>query len=393
MDFYLFLYELKLYLTMKGFVLGLALFSCLVVSVGAKDGKVRTSSMKCEIKGKLNHDTKTNMAYLLQVNGVEFETVDSAAVKDGKFVLSANMDAVPKVGYVVFKDLKTIEPTRVFLDADVLTLEQSKDNGEIVIKGSETNEAYDKLNQETAEMRNVMADAVKKYRNSKLTQEEFDRVEKVYNEAEKKMKNIVLRYIKDNSDNILGFTLLSDNYYNIGGPVVEQYLRQLPEMFRNDAVYKKMARFVEDDKKCLPGNEYNDVEQKTPEGETKKLSDFVKEGKLTIIDFWASWCAPCRAEMPNMVKIYEDFRNDGVEIVGISLDKDEAAWKKGIQDMNMTWPQLSDLKFWQSKAAEVYGVRSIPMTVIVAPNGRIIQKNVRGKELYDVAAAWAKKLR
>ena len=80
-----------------------------------------------------------------------------------------------------------------------------------------------------------------------------------------------------------------------------------------------------------------------------------------------------------------------MKIVGVSLDKDEAAWKKGIQDLGMTWPQLSDLKFWQSKAAEVYGVRSIPMTVIIDPSGFILQKKLRGEELYKIVEAWVKK--
>ena len=177
------------------------------------------------------------------------------------------------------------------------------------------------------------------------------------------------------------------------GALVEQYLKKLPVVFKEEAQYKRIERYVENDKKCLPGTDYHDITLKTPEGETKKLSDYIKEGKYTILDFWASWCGPCRAEMPNMVKIYKEFNTYGIEIIGISLDKDEAAWKKAIKDMDMTWPQLSDLKFWQSEAVKTYGVQAIPMTVTIGPNGRILRKNLRGEKLYDEVATWAEKLK
>ena len=109
-----------------------------------------------------------------------------------------------------------------------------------------------------------------------------------------------------------------------------------------------------------------------------KLSDFIAKNKYTLIDFWASWCGPCRAEMPNVVAAYKKYQSKGFGIVGVSLDRDAEAWKKAIKDLNITWPQMSDLKAWDCEGAKLYGVRSIPATVLVDQEGTIIARNLRG---------------
>ncbi len=355
---------------------------------GAND-KVHTSSMKCEITGKLKHDINSDMVYLSKLSHRQFVVTDSAKVKNGNFVLETDAGAIPSVRYLSLKGIDT--PIKIFIDSENLVVRQSDDG--FVVKGSEANEAYNAMQEESKPIRETQLNAYKRWKDKSLSMEARKQAEQDLYKAVDDAQAIVVKYLKENQKNILGFDILSNNYHSLEAPVVEQYMINLPEIYRQEESYKRMAAFVENDKKCLPGYDYHDVELKTPEGETKKLSDYIKEGQFTIIDFWASWCGPCRAEMPNMVKIYKDFNNSGVEIIGVSLDKDETAWKKGIKDLNMTWPQLSDLKFWQSKAAEAYGVQSIPMTVIIAPNGRILKKNLRGEQLYNEVASWAKKLK
>ena len=116
-------------------------------------------------------------------------------------------------------------------------------------------------------------------------------------------------------------------------------------------------------------------------GVSVSLSDF--RGKYVLLDFWASWCPPCRAEMPNLVKAYKDYKDKGFDIIGISLDSKADAWAKGVKDLNITWTQLSDLKGWQNSGAALYGVNSIPHTVLVDKDGTIIAKNLHGQELED----------
>ncbi len=125
--------------------------------------------------------------------------------------------------------------------------------------------------------------------------------------------------------------------------------------------------------------------QNDPDGNPVALESF--RGKYLLIDFWASWCQPCRLENPNLVANYAKYRARGFEIFGVSLDRDRAAWLKGIADDNLTWPQVSDLQFWNNEASRLYGVNSIPANFLLdPPDGIIIAKGLRGKQLEDKLA-------
>jgi peroxiredoxin len=122
-----------------------------------------------------------------------------------------------------------------------------------------------------------------------------------------------------------------------------------------------------------------DITLNTPEGEPLSLSSL--KGKYVLIDFWASWCRPCRRENPNVVKVYNQYKDKGFEILGVSLDKNASSWNNAIAADGLTWKHVSDLKGWQSSAASLYSVSSIPQTILLDKDGKIIAKNLRGAEL------------
>lgn len=134
------------------------------------------------------------------------------------------------------------------------------------------------------------------------------------------------------------------------------------------------------------GNYAPDFDGKTPQGKLLALSDI--KAKVTIIDFWASWCGPCRRENPNVVKMYNEYHEKGLEIIGVSLDKagQENRWKQAIAKDKLTWPQVSNLQGWKDPIAVQYGIRSIPATYVLDENGKIIAKNLRGKALENKIA-------
>ena len=123
-----------------------------------------------------------------------------------------------------------------------------------------------------------------------------------------------------------------------------------------------------------------DIVLPSPDGDVLKLSDL--KGKVVLIDFWASWCGPCRRENPNVVRLYDKYNAKGFEIFSVSLDKDKNAWIKAIKDDKLRWSNhVSDLKYWSSDAAKLYDISSIPSTILLDKDGRIIAKNLRGREL------------
>ena len=130
----------------------------------------------------------------------------------------------------------------------------------------------------------------------------------------------------------------------------------------------------------FPGMEAPEISMKDTEGNIRRLSDL--RGKVVMIDFWASWCGPCRRENPNVVKLYKKYHDKGFEIYSVSLDKDKSAWLKAIKDDGLAWPNhVSDLNGWTSSGGKTYGIMSVPSTVLVDRDGKIIARNLRGSEL------------
>ncbi len=129
--------------------------------------------------------------------------------------------------------------------------------------------------------------------------------------------------------------------------------------------------------------QYADFSLPSLDGKMVKLSEVVAKNKITMIDFWASWCGPCRGEMPNVVEAYKKFHGKGLEIVGVSLDERKEDWADAVKEMGMTWLQLSDLKGWECSAARLYHVQGIPACLLINQKGEIVGNDLRGEELHN----------
>lgn len=161
----------------------------------------------------------------------------------------------------------------------------------------------------------------------------------------------------------------------------DQVARMEQQLAAMKAQEEQMARL---DNLIPVGSEAPDFTQPTPDGRQLSLSSL--RGKVVLIDFWASWCKPCRMEMPNVKRVYDQYKGKGFEILGVSLDREKGAWTQAIAQDGLPWKHVSDLAFWNNAAAQQYGVSSIPYTVLVDKDGKVLGKNLRGPALEEKLA-------
>ena len=171
------------------------------------------------------------------------------------------------------------------------------------------------------------------------------------------------------------------NYLDKEGdfPFLDSLATRLKKDIPESKYVKDFTQGVDAMRATVVGQIAPEISLPNPEGEVKKLSDL--RGNIVMIDFWAAWCGPCRRENPNVVKVYEKYKDKGFEIYGVSLDRKKEDWVKAIEKDNLTWTQVSDLSYFNSEAARAYSVNAIPATVLLDKEGRIIARNLRGEAL------------
>ncbi|MGV3765594.1 MAG: redoxin domain-containing protein [Chitinophagaceae bacterium] len=191
---------------------------------------------------------------------------------------------------------------------------------------------------------------------------------------------IARNWVKKNpSSEINAFVLYMYLRRKMDNTALQTALNELPAAAKASVIAQKMQHSLDMAKKLQVGNPALDFTQNDPDGKPVSLRDF--RGKYVLIDFWASWCGPCRAENPNVVAAYNKYKNKNFTILGISLDKDRAKWLEAVEKDGLTWPHVSDLQYWSNAVAKQYDVSAIPANYLIDPNGNIVAKNLRGEHL------------
>ncbi|WP_417887977.1 redoxin domain-containing protein [Zunongwangia sp.] len=188
-----------------------------------------------------------------------------------------------------------------------------------------------------------------------------------------------IKFVEKNPNSVLSAYLLSTYTTTWGKKETKELFENFSEENKNSEYGNKISRYIELNIDPKIGDQYVDFEMKDINGKIKKLSDL--RAKVILLEFWASWCVPCRMENPLLVKTYEEFNPKGFEVFAVSLDEDINSWKKAVEKDNLDWIQVSDLEGDENKASLIYGINSIPDSFLIDENGRIIARNLRGNKL------------
>lgn len=206
--------------------------------------------------------------------------------------------------------------------------------------------------------------------------------EKKIDDIKKDLATILFNYIKSNISNGIGEFLFITQYSILSPSQQKDLYKQL----NDDAKEYKSINIIAtnngwSNNSLSEGDIFEGIDLMTLNGKTENIANYIGKGKVVLIDFWATWCGPCRKEMPNIVSLYNKYKDRGFEIIGISLDNDEDSWKNGVANLNMTWPQFSDLGGWKGKAATSYQINRIPQTFLLDRDGTIVAVDLREESL------------
>ena len=370
-----------LYTTSKNSILDMKKYlslaaSLLMVACSQKPG--------FEIQGTVA-DSQADGKQVYLVKYGEEAPIDSAVVTNGAFTFQGEQ-ATPTlcVLYVGDQEMRRVSAGENAPYTAIFTLENARLQAVLneeapAVSGTPENDAFKTLQDRVKGIRakaEPLTDQLKSA-DEAVKEAAMEQYEAIEAEASQALK----AYIEANCDKQVAAKVFSDARYDLSDEDQEAILAKANDTFKAVRGIDKMIEHLNILKNSAVGKMFIDFEMADAEGKMHKLSEFVGNGKVVLIDFWASWCPPCRADMPNLVAAYKQYKSKGFEIVGISLDSKADAWAKGVQDLGITWTQLSDLQGWKNAGAALYGVNSIPHTILVDKDGTILCKKLHGKEI------------
>lgn len=338
---------------------------------------------KYTIDGTVDGEQSGNVFLVRYSEGV-MDTLAKAPLADGKFSLTGNVKELTDA-YIMVEGKRGGTPIFVENAAYKATLNLS-DPTKTKIEGTETQALANQFFAIGNEARQGQSKLYKEYsaaaqeKNEEKMKEIEENFNKITEEAEAKENELT----KANADTYVAAYMLASKMGGLDAEVLSEKYELLGANAKATAPGKKIAERIQKLAAVAVGQVAPDFTLNTPEG--KPLSMHSIKGKVKLIDFWASWCGPCRGENPNVVKVYEEYHPKGLEILSVSLDSDKDAWLKAIEDDHLSWNHVSDLKGWQCEAAQLYAVNGIPHLIVLDENNVIVAKNLRGEELKNKIA-------
>lgn len=343
------------------------------------------------IQGQLGAMKAPAKAYLRYGSGTSVK-LDSTTIQNGKFEFKGSIDSPIKGTLLVDKRGTGLSKTRpapaisLYLESGTVTVSSPDSLKNALVSGTPLNDDNQKLDVALKPSRDKMDALMQEYRAAtpeQRSKKEFsDALDKRYEAIEAEQKIVYSQFIKSMPKSLVALDALK----SFGGYApeygeVKPVFDGLSDGVKNSKAGQEYAATLNRIKATSVGELAPDFTQADTLGKAVSLHDF--KGRYVLVDFWASWCGPCRAENPNVVKNYNEYKGKNFTVLGVSLDRPNAkdAWLRAIHKDNLTWTHVSDLKFWDNEVAKQYGIRAIPQNFLIGPDGKIVAKNVRGEEL------------
>ena len=309
------------------------------------------------------------------------ETIDSTTVANGKFAFNGTADKDALLAVTV----KNSGWSTPFFNDGTPVIINVNDS---TLKGSPQNERLTKYDLEGEALSKPFKDKV-----SKMSKEEIeanaDELMAEMVKAQNAQTELANKIFQEERNSLIPLAFAEIYFIDNGVDAYDELVKQ-PSAFATHPQLKatrdRIAAVLKpegSEKIAFIGQQFTDFEMADPDGKMHKISEFVGEGKYVFVDFWASWCGPCRAEMPNVLEAYNKYHDKGFEVIGISFDEKKDAWVKAVAQIKMPWLQLSDLKGFKCAAAPIYKIDAIPDNILIDPQGKIIDRALRGKALHS----------
>ena len=333
-------------------------------------------SIKGDIKG-----LDDQFVYLEKMGETDFVVLDSVKSTEGKFSFDGEI-GLPMQHYITFDELDAEitffnEPSEITITGNTDSLQKTK------VEGSASQELFEKYQTRLTQIRNQQRDIYYKYQEAKAggDKEQMTFYEQQYMSLDSIRNSYSDKFIKDHPKSpVAGYVAMRFSYtYDLDKlkEIVSGFDPSISESYYVEQLNERVAKL----ESTAIGKKAPEFTMDNVDGEPVSLSDF--RGKYVLLDFWAAWCSPCRAENPNVVKAYQKYKDKGFTVLGVSLDRKRDDWLKAIEKDNLTWTHLSDLKGWENEASNLYGVMSIPANYLLNKEGVIVAKNLRGEALHE----------
>jgi peroxiredoxin len=354
------------------------LYLMLVVFVLASctlDDKTMHYTLKVEL------DTLVDgYAYLQKRQDGKWVKIDSALMEENSFHMQGTLD-FPQVYYLSIKDLK--RNIFLFMDEGDITVDLKKaDPRTTGVEGSAAHDLYLEFKDQTDGFEDRLRSIYQQYRIAEDSGNTVlqDSLSVIMDEVYDEQQAFIMEYLYNNNDLVTAPYIAYSNSYSWTVDELDSIVGNFSGSLAPSPEYALLKERVVTLKRVDIGQPLVDFTMKDTSDVDVKLSE-VSKGKYMLVDFWAAWCGPCRAENPNIVACYNDFKDKGFDVLGVSFDQDRDRWIQAIHDDGLSWNHISELNGWNNTAAKLYGIRSIPSSVLLDPDGIIIAKNLRGEDL------------